>query len=309
MGGRLGRGDLLAGGAAAAVFLLVVFALELNTLLAIVLAVVTYVGVLLLRMRDEPSHTMTDGAGPEERAFQAALANAATIRTLAPRIETPAVRERISRIADQTDRLLAGMSEDGKLAAAPLFNERLLEPLRSMLVEHSRLATPGAEVVRDPIGQSQTCDLPTIERAVDAFSVELNRTDLIDLPALDKVLETHLDSSVPTLPGLVSAEPTPAAIVPSTLPVHVDSLEPDAPVGAAVARFGLTPRELQILPLLAQRLTDQEIAERLFISPRTAGNHATNILNKLGLARRRDVAVFAAQHGLLPPSPPPPAPE
>jgi DNA-binding CsgD family transcriptional regulator len=294
MGGRLGCGDLLAGGAAAAVFLLVVFALELNTLLAIVLAVVTYVGVLLLRMRDEPSHTMTDGAGPEERAFQAALANAATIRTLASRIETPAVRERWGRIADQTDLLLAGMSEDGKLAAAPLFNERLLEPLRSMLVEDSRHATPGAEVVRDPIGQSQTCDLPTIERAVDAFSVELNRTDLVDLPALDKVLEPHLYGSVPTLPGLVSAEPTPAAIVPPTLPVHVDSLEPG---------------ELQILPLLAQRLTDQEIAERLFISPRTAGNHATNILNKLGLARRRDVAVFAAQHDLLPLSPPPPPPK
>jgi DNA-binding CsgD family transcriptional regulator len=74
---------------------------------------------------------------------------------------------------------------------------------------------------------------------------------------------------------------------------------------AMFAKFKLTRRELEILPLLAQRLTDREIAERLSISHRTAMNHTANILGKLGLASRRDVAAFVAQHGLLLPSTPP----
>jgi DNA-binding NarL/FixJ family response regulator len=70
-------------------------------------------------------------------------------------------------------------------------------------------------------------------------------------------------------------------------------------VGEVGTRHGLTSRELEILPLLAQRLTDREIATRLSISPRTAGNHVNNILGKFGLASRRDVAAFAERHGLL----------
>jgi DNA-binding CsgD family transcriptional regulator len=75
------------------------------------------------------------------------------------------------------------------------------------------------------------------------------------------------------------------------------------------ARFGLTPREQEILPLLAQRLTDREIAERLSISHRTAMNHTANILGKLGLASRRDIATFVALHVVPPPSTPPREPE
>jgi DNA-binding NarL/FixJ family response regulator len=51
---------------------------------------------------------------------------------------------------------------------------------------------------------------------------------------------------------------------------------------------------------LAQRLTDREIAERLSISHRTAMNHVANILGKLGLSSRREVAPFIAQHDLAP---------
>jgi predicted ATPase/DNA-binding CsgD family transcriptional regulator len=62
--------------------------------------------------------------------------------------------------------------------------------------------------------------------------------------------------------------------------------------------FDLTRREREILALLCQRLTDQEIAESLFISPYTASKHVSNILGKLGVANRRQAAAFAARHGL-----------
>ncbi len=86
------------------------------------------------------------------------------------------------------------------------------------------------------------------------------------------------------------------------LPYEVTHEAALAWAAAAAQRFGLTRREREILPLLAQRLTDREIAERLCISHRTAMNHVASILAKLDLASRRDVAAFAALHGLLPPS-------
>jgi predicted ATPase/DNA-binding CsgD family transcriptional regulator len=61
---------------------------------------------------------------------------------------------------------------------------------------------------------------------------------------------------------------------------------------------GLTPRERELLPLLAQGLTDREIAEALSISPRTVGYHVTNLLSKLNVESRTAAAAYAIRHGL-----------
>jgi predicted ATPase/DNA-binding CsgD family transcriptional regulator len=71
------------------------------------------------------------------------------------------------------------------------------------------------------------------------------------------------------------------------------------PVSAAAAGVDLTCREQEVLALLCQRLTNPEIAARLFISPKTAGHHVSNILGKLGAANRREAAALAARHGLV----------
>ena len=63
---------------------------------------------------------------------------------------------------------------------------------------------------------------------------------------------------------------------------------------------GLTGREVEVLVLLARGLSNKEIARRLVISPKTAGNHIEHIYSKIGASSRAKASLFAMQHGLLP---------
>jgi LuxR family maltose regulon positive regulatory protein len=67
--------------------------------------------------------------------------------------------------------------------------------------------------------------------------------------------------------------------------------------GAAEA--GLTARELDVLRLVAEGLSDKEIADRLHLSGHTVHRHVSNIRTKLGLPSRAAAVAWAAQHGLL----------
>jgi len=78
---------------------------------------------------------------------------------------------------------------------------------------------------------------------------------------------------------------------------HVREGEPpahiaDEPVGE------LTPRELEVLKLLAAGMENSEIATELVISTRTARNHVASILEKLQMQNRIQAAVYAVRHGL-----------
>ena len=69
-----------------------------------------------------------------------------------------------------------------------------------------------------------------------------------------------------------------------------------APVGA-----DLTPRERQVLALLAEGRTNKQIAEALTVSSGTVRLHVSNILSKLGVSNRTEAARLALQHNLVPP--------
>lgn len=62
--------------------------------------------------------------------------------------------------------------------------------------------------------------------------------------------------------------------------------------------YSLSPRELEVLTLLTRRWTDKEIAEELFISPRTVQAHISSILRKLDVNSRREAAAVAVRLGL-----------
>lgn len=62
---------------------------------------------------------------------------------------------------------------------------------------------------------------------------------------------------------------------------------------------GLTARQVDVLRLLSEGATNAEIAQRLFISEKTAGHHVSAILTKLQVASRRDAAELAAELGIV----------
>jgi DNA-binding CsgD family transcriptional regulator len=76
----------------------------------------------------------------------------------------------------------------------------------------------------------------------------------------------------------------------------------DLPVPSALTpaeRLGLTPREVEVVELVAQGRTNRQIADALFISTKTASVHVSNILGKLEVANRGEAAAAARRLGLV----------
>ena len=96
-----------------------------------------------------------------------------------------------------------------------------------------------------------------------------------------------------------------APSVTSRLIEHVSRARParsEPPPGLAE----LTPRELEVLKLLARGLSNAEIAESLIVSPTTVKTHVARVLTKLDLRDRVQAVVLAYESGLVSPGPGPP---
>jgi DNA-binding CsgD family transcriptional regulator len=80
---------------------------------------------------------------------------------------------------------------------------------------------------------------------------------------------------------------------------RIDLAQPPPAAEPEPDPHGLTPREREILPYLAAGRTNRQIAEALFISPRTAGAHVSRILAKLGASTRGEAAAAGRLAGLV----------
>jgi NarL family two-component system response regulator LiaR len=90
-------------------------------------------------------------------------------------------------------------------------------------------------------------------------------------------------------------------IVPAEAPApFVSSSVPFAPNEAQQQALGMTPRELEILTLVARGLSNREIATQLFVSENTVKTHCARAFDKLGAARRTQAVRRGKELGLLP---------
>ena len=88
---------------------------------------------------------------------------------------------------------------------------------------------------------------------------------------------------------------------PFLYPAAVRRLIADALAHAEEPADPLTPRELQVLKLIAEAHTTEQIAALLVISPRTVERHRENLLGKLGMRDRVELTRYAIRRGLVEP--------
>ena len=173
---------------------------------------------------------------------------------------------------------------------------RAVSPMRSV-VASTRLvrgATSGAVLMRD----GTTCPLPGLPDhelvARDSFIVHLARHALLAgqvyrsfLWPMEDASGTHGHTRVTVL----AATDVPSFVLGTVL------------LTATVDCRGLTPRELVVLGLLVDGRSNQEIARRLVIAPRTVATHVEHILHKLEVPTRTLAAVRAEREGCYVPAP------
>jgi DNA-binding CsgD family transcriptional regulator/tetratricopeptide (TPR) repeat protein len=137
-----------------------------------------------------------------------------------------------------------------------------------------------AEALREAIGAPMApVDRPNYERAVTAVRAQLGENAFATAWAKGRAM-TPEQALAARGPATVSSPPPPARLSPTY---------PD----------DLTVREVEVLRLLAQGLTDAQIADNLVISPRTVNNHLTSIYRKIQVSSRSAATHYAFEHHLV----------
>jgi len=164
----------------------------------------------------------------------------------------------------------------------------------------------GSSVVNDAtfsmLGMAMVA-MPSIDRpepAVQLFAAGLNRRRQVGLP-LRPPVQAHVDRELATLRaslGQAHFALTWSDGLAMTFPAAV-ALARDVPGMLSPVTDGLSPREREVLRLLVEGASDHEIAERLFISRRTASKHVAAILEELGASNRTSAATIAHRRGLV----------
>jgi DNA-binding CsgD family transcriptional regulator len=89
-------------------------------------------------------------------------------------------------------------------------------------------------------------------------------------------------------------------IVVKEVPVAVPMAGLFCPNEAKREELAITPREMEILELIAKGLSNREIAGKLFVSENTVKTHSSRVLDKLGARRRTQAVQLGKEFGLLP---------
>jgi DNA-binding NarL/FixJ family response regulator/tetratricopeptide (TPR) repeat protein len=227
-----------------------------------------------------------------------------------PRAAATIVRRRLRRlesgstIAARLQELLVSLEiRSGRIEAAADLAERLETTARATesLVVHARAAKAAGSLALAHGDPRTACEW--FEVATDAFErtslpLDAARSRLLLAEAL---VETDRESAiVEAQAALAALETLGAACDADGAAAFLRSLGVRPRRRVAPTAGILTRRELEVLALVGEGLSNRQIADRLFITPKTAEHHVASILAKTGLSRRTEAAAYAIRnlHGV-----------
>lgn len=192
------------------------------------------------------------------------------------------------------------LQEGNRPVAADLFRRCLSlfkQSGRSRFGLYALLYTASLLADRQPAGATQLLAAFTTIR--DAWGIGGSQTDaaeFVDVIARVRAAQdpTQFESAWQQGTSLSNPQVTDLALA-----LLDAELSTQQAVSQTVSPSPLTPRELEVLQLVASGLTDAQVAEQLVISPRTVNTHMTSIFNKLGVSSRMAATRSAQERKLL----------
>ena len=182
-------------------------------------------------------------------------------------------------IAEAADGLAAAQAVE-KLKPNLLFLDLNMPRLHGLeVLKQTRTSSPGTRVIVLSMHNDEPYVIEALRAGAAAYLLKGSESEDI-AQALKEVLAGRRYLSAPLSEWAINALTTRVA-------------ETSDPLGM------LSPREREVLQLATEGYGNPEIADKLFISPRTAETHRTNLMRKLGLQSQTDLVRFAIRKGLL----------
>ena len=182
-------------------------------------------------------------------------------------------------VAEAADGLAAAQAVE-KLKPNLLFLDLNMPRLHGLeVLKQTRASSPGTRVIVLSMHNDEPYVIEALRAGAAAYLLKGSESEDI-AQALKEVMAGRRYLSAPLSEWAINALATRVA-------------EASDPLGT------LSPREREVLQLATEGYGNPEIAEKLFISPRTAETHRTNLMRKLGLQSQTDLVRFAIRKGLL----------
>jgi len=182
-------------------------------------------------------------------------------------------------VAEAADGLAAAQAVE-KLKPALLFLDLNMPRLHGLeVLKQVRTTSPNTRVIVLSMHNDEPYVIEALRAGASAYLLKGSESEEI-AQALKEVMAGRRYLSAPLSEWAINALATRTA----------DTSDPLAT---------LSPREREVLQLATEGYGNPEIAEKLFISPRTAETHRTNLMRKLGLQSQTDLVRFAIRKGLL----------
>jgi DNA-binding CsgD family transcriptional regulator/tetratricopeptide (TPR) repeat protein len=181
---------------------------------------------------------------------------------------------------------------NNRIGIADTIDQIALHAVSTELAEEAAKLTGAARAIRERLGST---GMPNHHLVVAELEAALRRSlgENRYARAVDEGAEISQRQS--TARALDLADRLAEVALPSKAKVAT----PSASLAAPANPFKLTKREIEVLRLLSQGHTDREIAAELWISPRTAGSHVTNIFAKLDVDSRAAAVAVAFRNNLI----------